>query len=134
MGYVVGFSLAIVVALFARAVGFDKERCFYPVALIVIANLYVLFAAIDGSASTIVLEIFPALLFVAAAAVGFNKSLWFAVAGLALHGVFDFFHHEIISNAVVPEWWPPFCLAYDITAAAFLGYLIRARKVSNACT
>jgi len=134
MEYVIGVALAVVVGLFAGALGFDKDRSFYPVVLIVIAFLYVLFAAIAGSTSAMVVETLPALLFVAAAAVGFKKTLWIVVGGLAIHGVFDFIHHGIISNPGVPEWWPAFCLAYDITAAAYLGVLIRVRGVPNAAT
>ena len=132
MEYLAGVVLAVVVGLFAGAVGFDRERSFYPVVLIAIAFLYVLFAAMAGSTNAIVVETIAALLFVAAAAFGFKKSLWIVVAGLAIHGVFDFFHHGIISNPGVPEWWPAFCLSYDITAAAFLGVLIRVRGVPNA--
>jgi hypothetical protein len=35
--YVVGLVLAIGVAVFARSVGFDRDRAFYPTVLIVIA-------------------------------------------------------------------------------------------------
>ena len=132
MAYVIGIALAVVVGLFAGALGFDKERSFYPVVLIVIAALYVLFAAIAGSTSAMAAETLPALLFVAAAAVGFRKTLWIVVGGLAGHGVFDFFHHGLVSNPGVPAWWPAFCLAYDVTAAAYLGVLIRVRGVPNA--
>lgn len=131
MAYVIGVALAVIVGLFAGALGLDKERGFYPVVLIVIAFLYVLFAAIAASTSAMIAELLPALLFVTAAAVGFKKSLWLVVGGLALHGVFDFFHPEVIDNPGVPEWWPAFCLAYDVTAAAYLGVLIRLRELPN---
>ena len=134
MGYVIGVVLAVAVGLFAGAVGFDKERSFYPVVLVVIATLYMLFAAMAESTSALVVEALPAILFVTAAAVGFKKSLWVVVGGLASHGVFDFFHHGIISNPGVPAWWPDFCLAYDLTAAVYLAVLLRARGVPNAGT
>jgi hypothetical protein len=134
MGYFIGVALAVGVGLFASTLGLDKERGFYPVVLIVIAAYYVLFAAMAGSTSAIVAEMLPALLFVAAAAVGFKKSLWVVAGGLALHGVFDFFHHGMISNPGVPAWWPAFCLAYDVTAGVYLGVLIRVRKVPHAGT
>jgi hypothetical protein len=132
MEYAIGVALAGLVGLFAGAVGFDKERSFYPVVLVVIGMLYLLFAASAGSTSALVMEILPALLFVAAAAVGFRKTLWIVVGGLAMHGVFDFIHHGIIDNPGVPAWWPGFCLAYDLTAAAYLGVLIRVRGVPTA--
>ena len=37
------------VALFARFVGFDRDRAFYPTVLMVIASYYVLFAAMSDS-------------------------------------------------------------------------------------
>ena len=36
--YVVGIVLSLAVALFARWVGFDRDRAFYPAVLIVIAS------------------------------------------------------------------------------------------------
>jgi hypothetical protein len=41
MPYVVGIVLSLTVALFARRVGFDRDRAFYPTVLIVIASYYV---------------------------------------------------------------------------------------------
>lgn len=38
MPYVVGIVLSLGVALFARRVGFDRDRAFYPTVLIVIAH------------------------------------------------------------------------------------------------
>jgi hypothetical protein len=49
MPYVVGIVLSIGVALFARSVGFDRDRAFYPTVMIVIASYYVLFAVMSGS-------------------------------------------------------------------------------------
>lgn len=41
MPYVVGVVLSLIVALFARRVGFDRDRAFYPTVLIVVALYYV---------------------------------------------------------------------------------------------
>lgn len=130
MEYVIGVVAATVVGLFASVIGFDKERCFYPVVLIVIATLYLLFAAMARSTGALVAEAIPASLFVAAAALGFRKNPWFVVAGLALHGVFDFFHRAVIANPGVPVWWPGWCLAYDVVASAYLAALILIRRNS----
>ena len=134
MEYVIGLVAAIGVGLFATAIGFDKERSFYPVVLIVIAALYLLFAVMAGSKDTLVAEAIPALVFVAMAALGFRKTPWLVVAGLALHGVFDFFHHAVIANPGVPVWWPGWCLAYDVVAAAYLATLIFIRRTSHAAS
>ena len=70
--YVVGIVLSIGVALFARWVGFDRDRAFYPTVLIVIASYYVLFAVMIGSIETVLLESIVMTLFVIAAVAGFK--------------------------------------------------------------
>lgn len=132
MEYVIGITAAVGVGLFATVIGFDKERSFYPVVLIVIAALYLLFAVMAGSTESLLAESIPALAFVTMAAIGFRKKApWLVVAGLALHGVFDFFHHAVIANPGVPVWWPGWCLAYDVVAAAYLAVLIVIRRPSR---
>jgi hypothetical protein len=132
MEFAIGVAAATAVGLFATVIGFDKERSFYPVVLIVIATLYLLFAAMAGSTDAVVAEAIPAVGFVAMAALGFRKTQWLVVAGLALHGVFDLVHHTVIANPGVPVWWPVWCLAYDVAAAAYLAALIAIRRTSHA--
>ena len=132
MEYVIGIVGAVAVGLFASVIGFDQERSFYPVILIVIAALYLLFAAMAKSTGALLAEAIPALMFVTIAAIGFRKTPWLVVGGLSLHGVFDFFHHAVIANPGVPAWWPGWCLAYDVVAAAYLATLILIRKSSRA--
>ena len=122
--YVVGIVLSIVVAVFARCVGFDRDRAFYPAVLIVVASYYVLFAAMSGSVQTVALEAVVMAVFVIAAVAGFKGSAWIIVAGLAGHGVQDAVHGHIIANAGVPAWWPAWCLAYDVGAAGALAWLL----------
>ena len=126
MPYVIGIVLSVGVAVFARVVGFDRDRAFYPTVMIVIAFIYVLFAAISGSGPTVALESIVAVGFSSAAVVGFKSSAWIVAGALAGHGVFDAVHGRIIENAGVPMWRPAFCLAYDLGAAASLAWLIRA--------
>ncbi len=59
MPYVIGIVLALGVAVFARRVGFDRDRAFYPTVMIVIASYYVLFAAMSASVHTVLLELIP---------------------------------------------------------------------------
>lgn len=132
MEYFIGIIAAAAVGLFGSVVGFDRERGFYPVVLIVIATLYLLFAAMANSTGSLVAETIPALVFVSMAVLGFRKkSPWIVVAGLALHGVFDFFHHAVIVNPGVPAWWPGWCLSYDVVAAVYLAILILIRRSSS---
>ncbi len=122
--YVVGIVLSIVVALFARWVGFDRDRAFYPAVLIVIASYYVLFAAMAGSIQTVALESIVMALFVVAAVAGFKGSTWITVGALAAHGIQDAWHGHIVANAGVPAWWPAWCLAYDVGAAGVLAWFL----------
>jgi hypothetical protein len=56
MPFVIGIVLSLSVAVFARGVGFDRDRAFYPTVLIVIASYYVLFAAMTGSIHAVLTE------------------------------------------------------------------------------
>jgi len=59
--WVVGAGLAVGVSVFARVVGLDRDRAFYPTVLIVIAVLYDLFAVLGGSTQALLVELgFPA--------------------------------------------------------------------------
>jgi len=122
--YVVGVVLSIGVAVFARWVGFDRDRAFYPTVLIVIASYYVLFAVMSGSVETVLVESVMMALFAVAAVAGFKASPWIVVAALAGHGVQDAVHSHIIANAGVPAWWPAWCLAYDVGAAGALAWIL----------
>jgi hypothetical protein len=132
--FAIGIVLSLGVALFARIVGLDRDRAFYPTVMIVIASYYVLFAAMSGSVHTVVIESAVMTLFAAAAVAGFKSSAWIVVVALASHGVFDAVHGHIIQNAGVPAWWPAWCLAYDVGAAACLGWLLPRRPATNEAT
>jgi hypothetical protein len=129
MALLVGALLAIGVGLLGTSTGLDRDRAFYPLATMVVASYYALFAVMGGSTHAVVLESLVALAFLAAAVVGFRSSLWLVVAALVGHGIFDFFHAGIISNPGVPAWWPPFCLAYDVIFGAYLAWLLVTRRL-----
>ena len=93
--------------------------------LAVIASYYVLFAVMGGSVHALIVESLVMDVFLLIAVVGFKLSLWLVAAVLAGHGVFDFVHAYLVTNPGVPAWWPPFCLAYDVSAAGFLAWLLR---------
>lgn len=131
MPYVIGIVLSVGVALFARCVGFDRDRAFYPTVLIVIASTYLLFAAMSGSVHTVLVESIVMTGFAIAAVVGFKSSAWIIVAALAGHGVLDAFHGNVVENAGVPVWWPAFCLAYDLGAAGGLTWLLTHQATST---
>jgi len=130
MEYLSGIVLALAVSLSATFVGLDKDRAFYPTVLAVIASYYDLFAVMGESVSALIVESLAMAVFFVATAIGYRRNLWLVVAALFAHGIFDFFHGHIISNPGVPMWWPMFCLAYDVTAAAYLAWLLQGSRVA----
>jgi len=128
MEYMVGIGLAALVCSFALFTGFDRDRVFYPTVALVVAHYYILFAVMGRSNPAVIWESLAAVLFFALAVAGFKKNLWWSVAALAGHGVFDFFHHLLIQNPGVPVWWPGFCLSFDILAGGFLATLVLQRS------
>lgn len=129
MAVLVGALLAFAVGLLATAVGLDRDRAFYPTVTIVIASYYALFAVMGASTNALLLESVVGAVFIAVAVSGFRSSLWLVVLALAAHGVFDVAHSRVISNPGVPAWWPAFCLTFDVTAAAYLAWLLKIDRI-----
>jgi hypothetical protein len=126
---IVGVLLAPAVGLFARLSGLDRDRAFYPTVLAVVASYYDLFAVMGATVSVLLIELAVTGLFLVAVVAGFRRSLWIVVAGLFAHGVFDYLHPLLYDNPGVPAFWPPFCAAYDVVAAAWLAVALRRKPV-----
>ena len=128
MEYVIGFVLAVVVFVGAQVAGLTRDRAFYAIALIAIATYYVLFATLTGSVLIVTQESIVALVFIAAAIVGFRRLPWLLVIGIGGHGAFDAVHAQVIQNPGVPAWWPGFCGTFDVVYAACLGGMMVAGR------
>jgi hypothetical protein len=129
MAFAVGVSLELAVGLFATVVGLDRDRAFYPTVMLVIAFLYTLFAVLGGSTNALVLECLVGIVFAALTVAGFKSSLWIVAGALAAHGIYDFLHDHVVANPGVPGFWPAFCGAYDVTAAAYLAWLLTRGRI-----
>jgi hypothetical protein len=134
VAFFIGAALALAIGLSATFLGLDRDRAFYPTVIIVIASYYALFAIMGGSVQVLALESLVIVAFVAASVAGFKWSLWLVVVAFSAHGTFDFVHGQLIANPGVPLWWPPFCLAFDVVAAAYLASLLWRSKVRAAAT
>ncbi len=128
MEYLIGIGLATVVCSLAALVEFDRERVFYPTMVLVIATYYVLFAVMASSTQTLALESLIAAGFIVLAVAGYKINLWLVVAALLGHSVLDLFHHLLVQNPGVPQWWPGFCLSFDVLAGACLAMLLLRRS------
>lgn len=135
MEYLVGVILGVVVGGFGATSGFDRDRAFYPTVLIVIASYYALFAVMGASTSALGTEIAVGLVFSTFAVLGFKKSMWLAAAGIAGHGLFDFFvHHALVTNPGMPIWWPGFCGTIDLVIGGWLAIRLWKAPKLNAPT
>lgn len=132
MAYLIGVGLGVFVFVFARVVGLDRERAFYPTVLAVVATYYGLFAVMGNSTEAIIAESMVAALFFAVTAIGFKRNLWIVAAGLVGHGVFDAVHGHIITNPGMPAWWPMFCGSIDVAMGVGLAWLLLQDKVRAA--
>jgi hypothetical protein len=119
MESMIGAGLGLAISAFAQLVGFDRSRNFYPLALIVIASYYGLFAAMAGARSAYMLEALIFGVFASLAIVGFRACLWVVVIGLLAHGAMDFVHGFLVTNPGVPRWWPGFCASIDIAMGLY---------------
>ncbi len=123
MEYAIGVVLGFAVCGLGTIVGFDRDRSFYPVVMIVIAFYYVLFAVAGGDGHAVGVEMAIAAAFVCLALIGFRTSLWLVAAALLGHATLDLVHGNAVANAGVPRWWPMFCASID----AFIAFYLAAR-------
>lgn len=131
MALLVGALLAAAIAILATSVGWDRDRSYYAVVTFVVASLYVLFAVIGADSSTLLTEILVGVVFITAAIVGYKKSLWIVMVALAGHGIFDIFHGMLIANPGVPEFWPDFCMAFDVSYGAYFAWQLASKRIRS---
>jgi hypothetical protein len=122
IAFIAGAGLAVVLAIFGKLTGYEKDRSFFPTLLIVIASYYLLFAILDGSVSTILIEIAVAAIFIVSAIWGSYRFPLIVGAAITLHGIFDFMYGYLYVNNGVPVWWPAFCAGIDIPFGLWVMY------------
>jgi hypothetical protein len=128
MEYVAGVVLGLVACGLGTIAGFERDRSFYPVIMIVIASYYDLFAVI-GDARALGIELAISIGFVSLALVGFKFSLWIVAAAIFGHACLDLVHAHVVANAGVPSYWPMFCASIDAFIAVYLAWRLLAKKI-----
>jgi hypothetical protein len=88
--------------------------------LTLIAAIYVGFSLSSQGRLGLPRQLIGCVSFVALALLGLWVNWWFLVAGFALHGGWDYLHHGVHGQGVVPRWYAPFCAVYDCVVALFL--------------
>ena len=97
----------------------------YAMEIVLIAAIYIGFSVADGRSKVIAVETGVATVFFVVAAAAVTGSAWLLVAGLLGHGLKDFWQHRT-GFVAGTRWWPPFCAAVDVVAAALIAVLIAA--------
>ena len=134
MALVVGVTLGLVVCLFGRLAGLDRDKAYYATILAVVALYYALFAVMGNSLEALLLESIAIVLFFTLTVLGFRRSPWIVVAGLAGHGLYDSVHGYLIVNPGMPIWWPFFCGSIDVVMAAGLAWILVRSAPPNQTT
>ncbi len=129
MEIAIGAALALGVCGLGVIAGFERDRAFYPVMLIVIASYYDLFAVIGGDKDVLGIEIAISLGFAALAVLGFRVNLWLTAVGLLGHAGLDFFHGHVVTNPGLPTWWPMFCATFDAVAGLYLLWALTFQRI-----
>ena len=124
-GAAVGLGLALVTAAVLALLPHEWARG-ATANLTLIAAIYVGFSLASAGRLALVKQAAGCAVFVALALLGLWVSWWFLVAGLALHGGWDFLHHGERGKGVVPWWYVPFCAAYDWALAVFVALFLAA--------
>ncbi len=116
----IGIVLAVVTSLGLVLLPTEMARGAVSVQLTLIAAIYIGLALASHGKLSVRRQIFACGVFVALALLGLWYSWWFSVAGLALHGGWDFLHHRERGHGVVPNWYAPLCAVYDWAVALFV--------------
>lgn len=124
---VIGIVLGAKSVVAMAAAGIMRERGPYVVFMVAIAAFYPVFA-VGREPETFIFHLVIALVFLALSFLGARTSLWWVVAAMVMHGVFDLFE-GFRGPDPSPAWWGPFCLGVDVTIAIALAWLIHRGEV-----
>lgn len=116
----VGLGLAFATCISLVLLPVEWARDAIANLLTLIAAIYVGFSLASQGRLALTKQVAGCLFFVTLALLGLWVNWWFLVAGLALHGGWDFLHHGEYGHGVVPHWYVPFCAVYDWAVALFV--------------
>jgi hypothetical protein len=122
---IAGLIAAVAVVGLGYATHQGRSLPFYSTVMIVIALAYVLFAVMAERPRTVLIESAVATVFIAAAVVAARWPSRRAAAGLLAvgliaHGGYDLVHPLVVTNPVVPGWWPLFCGGVDVVLGGWV--------------
>lgn len=124
---VFAIALALVTILLWRRYAIEDQA--FPLALLAMPYIYVVFALYSDTTSTALYEVLASLPFVAIALYvirqGRTRTAMVLAFGWALHGAYDLGHDVFFTNNGTPVWYPVACGVFDFTVATYLLYAAR---------
>ena len=121
-GAIAGMATALLLGRFFE----QRYTEILVILLAVIAALYV-GPTIGGAQSAFMLETSVALLLIALSVYALRANLLVLAAGYALHGLWDMTHGLWVRH-ILPPWYAPMCVGYDLAVAACIVYEYRRRE------
>lgn len=136
MEFIAGLIAAAAIVGLGHATRQGRSLRFYSTVLVVIALAYVLFAVMAGTVQTMIVESAVAFVFIGvsitAARWGDGQTAAFLVAGgLVAHGGYDLVHPFLVTNPVVPTWWPFFCGVVDVALGGWVLGVLQCEAVTG---
>jgi hypothetical protein len=130
-------AIFIIVALVIyRFAGEFASRSFLVLFLFIAAGLYIVFALRAGEGILWILGEVVVAIFGGMALLGLGGSLWWIVAGWALHPLWDVgLHYVAPGRSFAPESYTIACLSFDLLVAAYIvisygvGELLKSRRI-----
>ena len=117
-----GIGLAAATCFILTLLPSDYARDLTAILLVLIASIYLGFSLASQGQLKFRSQAAGSILFIVLALLGLWVNWWFLVAGLVLHGVWDYMHHGHRGRGVVPSWYIPFCAGYDVSMGLFIAF------------
>lgn len=114
-----GIVLSLALVGLARRYPPTRERGVYAVALVIAALIYFVLGLAGGaSAQSLAFEILGLFLYGAVAWGGLHGKPWLLAVGWAAHVAWDvLFHLSGFGAEYTPDWYPWFCVSFDLVIA-----------------
>ena len=118
---IVGVTLAAPAVGLVYALSRQRGLDFLALQLAAIAAVYAGSSLTDGRVSVVALEVIGVVAFFSFSLFGRWGSPALLALGYFAHGAWDAVHHLGAIPTFLPDWYAPFCLAYDWVVGVFIG-------------
>lgn len=120
----IGALIAVASIWILRSKDLDKEVKSWGIALTIAGLVYVAFALNVLMGEWILIEIVATLFCILFYYIGIKHSSYFIAIGWGAHVFWDYYIHMKLDPGYAPDWYPHFCIGFDLLVAAYLIYLI----------